>query len=132
MTKILCTYTGDGQTALKHEQSGAEIKTDLPLDNGGKGRCFSPTDLFASSLAACFMTIMGKMASSKGQDLTSAQIEIEKIMYADPRRVGKLILKVTFPPAIAELDKKKYLAALRACPVHNSLSKEIELELSSN
>ena len=132
MTKILCTYTGDGQTTLKHLQSGAQITTDLPADNGGKGRCFSPTDLFTASLAACFLTIMGKMAESKGQDLSSASVEAEKIMYADPRRIGKIILKVTFPAHIEDKDKQKYLAALRACPVHNSLSNNIELILESN
>lgn len=132
MTKILCTYTGDGQTTLKHLQSGEQITTDLPADNGGKGRCFSPTDLFTASLAACFLTIMGKMAESKGQDLSSASVEAEKIMYADPRRIGKIILKVTFPAHIEDKDKQKYLAALRACPVHNSLSNNIELILESN
>ncbi len=132
MTKILCTYTGDGQTTLKHLQSGAQIITDLPADNGGKGRCFSPTDLFTASLAACFLTIMGKMAESKGQDLSSCSVEAEKVMYADPRRVGKIILKVTFPVHIEDKDKQKYLAALRACPVHNSLSNNIELVLESN
>ena len=132
MTKILCTYTGDGQTTLKHLTSGAEITTDLPLDNGGKGRCFSPTDLFASSLAACFLTIMGKMAQSKGQDLTSATVEAEKVMYADPRRVGKIMLKVTFPAHIEDKDKQKYIAALRACPVHNSISMDLEIVLESN
>jgi uncharacterized OsmC-like protein len=132
MTKILCTYTGDGQTTLKHLTSGAQIITDLPADNGGKGRCFSPTDLFTASLAACFLTIMGKMAESKGQDLSSSSVEAEKVMYADPRRVGKIILKVTFPAHIEDKDKQKYLAALRACPVHNSLSNNIELVLESN
>ncbi len=132
MTKILCTYNGDGQTTLKHFNSGAQISTDLPVDNGGKGRCFSPTDLFAASLAACFLTIMGKMAEAKGQDLSSSSVEAEKIMYADPRRVGKIILKVTFPPHIEDKEKQKYLAALRACPVHNSISAALELVLESN
>lgn len=130
MTKILCTYLGDGQTNLKHLSADAQINTDLPLDNGGKGRCFSPTDLFASSLAACFMTIMGKMAASRGQDLTSATIETEKVMFSDPRRVGKIVLNVKFPPAISDEDKEKYVAALRACPVHNSISKSIEIVLN--
>ncbi len=132
MTIMRCTYTGDGQTTLEHLGNGAKIKTDLPLDNGGKGREFSPTDLFASSLAACSITIMAKMAATHGKSLNGATIEVEKVMASAPRRVSKLILKINFPQDTAQEDKPKYLAAIRACPVHNSISKDIELEITSN
>ncbi|MCL2120439.1 MAG: OsmC family protein, partial [Planctomycetaceae bacterium] len=73
MTVISCTYNGDSQTTLQHSDNQAEIRTDLPPDNGGKGREFSPTDLFASSLGACAMTIMGYMAESQGQSITGTR-----------------------------------------------------------
>lgn len=132
MTKILCTYNGDGQTTLFHGPTNEQILTDLPPDNGGKGRRFSPTDLFASALASCALTIMGKMAASKGESLEGASIEIEKIMAENPRRVAKFILNISFPKSISEQDKKKYIASIHACPVHNSLSKEVALEINAN
>ncbi|MDR0952723.1 MAG: OsmC family protein [Elusimicrobiota bacterium] len=132
MSKLYCTYQGDGQTELVHGLSGAKITTDLPPDNGGKGRFFSPTDLFASSLAACAITIMGKMAEARGKSLTGTTVEIDKVMASDPRRVAKIILKITFAPQVAAEDKPKYMASVHSCPVHNSLSKDIEVEFTHN
>lgn len=131
MTKISCTYTGDGQTLLKHGDNQVEIQTDLPTDNGGKGRYFSPTDLFASSLAACAVTIMGKMAESRGHSIDGTQVEVEKEMGTNPRRVAKITLKFTFPDSLDQTDREKYIASIKACPVHNSLG-DVEVEVTSN
>jgi uncharacterized OsmC-like protein len=127
--KISCTYEGDGQTALVHGPTGAQIKTDLPPDNGGKGRMFSPTDLFAASLGACILTIMGEAAKKHGHDLKGAGIEIEKEMSASPRRVGKIALKITLPAHLQEADKKRYLECVKACPVHRSLHPDIKVDI---
>lgn len=132
MTTIFCTYQGDGQTSLKHSDNGVEILTDLPTDNGGRGRHFSPTDLFASSLAACAVTIMGKMAESQGKSITGTTVEVEKQMAANPRRVAKIVVKFAFPETVEPEDRKKYLATFNVCPVHNSLGKDVEIEITSN
>ncbi|WP_424244784.1 putative OsmC-like protein [Elusimicrobium posterum] len=129
MSKILTVYKGDGQCDLVHEATNTVLSTDLPLDNGGKGRKFSPTDLFASSFAACVLTIMGKMAERKGDDFKEAAVEIEKIMVENPRRVGKFILNIKFPSNFTQEQKDFYLAAVKACPVHNSLNPNIEVEI---
>ncbi len=127
--KITCTYEGDGQTRLVHGPSGAQITTDLPPDNGGKGRAFSPTDLFAASLGSCILTIMGSAAQKYGHDLKGAAIAVEKEMSASPRRVGKLTLKITLPQHIGAADRKKYLEYIKACPVHRSLHPDIVVEI---
>lgn len=105
MTTITCTYKGDGETNLIHGPTGAEIRTDLPPDNGGKGRCFSPTDLLASALVSCILTIMGKMAEARGEKLDGAEIEVDKIMASNPRRVGEFVLKVKFPEHFTQDQK---------------------------
>lgn len=130
MTKILCSYTGDGQTRLVHEPTGRVIDTDLPPDNGGKGREFSPTDLFASSFASCMLTIMGKMAVARGDDFTGARVEIDKIMSANPRRVGEFILDITFPAHFTPEQKELYKGAIHACPVHESLHPDIKITVN--
>lgn len=127
MTSILCVYQGDGRTTLKHAGNGMEISTDLPLDNGGKGRSFSPTDLFASSLASCSITIMGKMAESRGLSIAGTRVEVEKIMGSEPRRIAKIVLKYMFPDDISAEDRAKFIASIKACPVHNSLADNVEV-----
>jgi len=129
MTKMLCTYKGDGLTTLIHDGNKEAVQTDLPVDNGGKGRHFAPTDLFASSLAACALTIMGKMADNNGQSIDGVRAEVEKEMGTDPRRVAKITITITFPDTISEADRKKYLHAIDACPVHKSLHPDVVVDV---
>ncbi|MDR2762926.1 MAG: OsmC family protein [Planctomycetaceae bacterium] len=132
MTSFLCTYKGDGQTTLKHSNNAAEVITDLPLDNGGKGRGFSPTDFFASSLGACAMTIMGKQAESQGKSIVGTTVEISKTMGVDPRRITEISVKFTFPDSVPVEDRPDYLKCLKICPVHNSLNSNIKITATSN
>jgi len=128
-TKVTCIYKDDGQTELVHEPTGVKIQTDLPPDSGGKGRAFSPTDLFAASLASCILTIMGGVARRDGRDISGAEIEIEKEMASNPRRVGRFLLKLTLPAGTTAQEREKYLACVKACPVHRSLHPDIKVEL---
>ncbi len=130
MTEITCTYTGDGQTELVHGPSGAVIHTDLPPDNGGKGRLFSPTDLLASAFASCVLTIMGKMAAARGENLQGARLTITKEMAQNPRRVGAFSIKIVFPAHFTQEQKNFYKTAVNACPVHQSLHTGIGLTIN--
>ena len=127
MTAITCTYTGDGETELIHAPTGSIIQTDLPPDNGGKGRRFSPTDLLASAFASCVLTIMGKMAAARKENFEGAKIEIEKIMAQNPRRVGEFVLKITFPAHFTPEQKKFYQTAVNSCPVHQTLREDVKV-----
>lgn len=129
MTRIMNIYKGDGQCEITHQPTNSVITTDLPPDNGGKGRGFSPTDLFASSFASCVLTIMGKMAERKGDNLKGTTIEIDKIMTENPRRIGTFILYISFPADYNEEQKEFYMSAVKACPVHNSLSPAINIDI---
>jgi putative redox protein len=129
-TKITCAYKGDGQTELVHGPTGARISTDLPADNGGKGRTFSPTDLFASSLASCVLTIMAGLAERNGRDLSGTEVEIEKEMSANPRRVGRFALKIKFPAGVTAAERGKYLACVQACPVGKSLHPDVKVDVA--
>ena len=57
MTKVKCSYLGNLNCEAIHLQSGSLIRTDAPLDHCGKGESFSPTDLLATSLGTCLLTI---------------------------------------------------------------------------
>lgn len=123
------TYIGDDQVEIFHTPSKTIIKTDLPVDNGGKGRSFSPTDLFAASLPACILSIMSKVATNNNESLYGTTIEVEKNMTDNPRQVGHLILKIKFAETISEESKKKYRACINACPVHRSLDPHVKVDI---
>jgi putative redox protein len=91
------TYLGELRTEATHLLSGTKIITDAPPDNQGKGEAFSPTDLCATSLAACMITIMGISARNHGLDMTGAHATINKIMASDPRRIARVEINITMP-----------------------------------
>ncbi|TAJ13592.1 OsmC family peroxiredoxin [Marinilabiliaceae bacterium JC017] len=97
MTTIKTKYLGDLRTKNTHLQSGAKIITDAPTDNRGKGEAFSPTDMLATALGNCIMTIMGITAMDNGIDITGTELDITKIMANDPRRVAEVIVEFHFP-----------------------------------
>jgi putative redox protein len=125
-------YNGDLRTTCTHLKSGSYFETDAPTDNNGKGERFSPTDLLATSLATCMITVMGIKARTMGFDLTDVKIEVLKIMKADPRRVGGIELTFHIPDALAGIDDKTK-AILRntgnTCPVQFSLHPDIEVKV---
>ncbi len=122
-------YLGDLRTQATHLQSNEAIITDAPVDNNGKGEAFSPTDLAATSLGSCAMTIMGIMAKREGVDFSGSEIEVTKIMSAEaPRRIAKVIVDFTMktPGALSEEVQAKYVRAAHTCPVSLSLHPDIE------
>lgn len=127
-------YLGGLRNEVEHLQSGTKLVTDAPLDNHGKGESFSPTDLFASSLGCCMLTIMGISAESYGFNIDGTTIETEKIMGTNPRRVIELKLDIHFPKGSNYTDQQKRLieAAARTCPVANSLNPEIKKTITFN
>ena len=125
MTLIKTIYKGNLRTEVEHCQSGAKIITDAPLDNNGKGEAFSPTDLFASSLGACILTIAGMAAEAHGFSIDGATIETAKVMAANPRRVAELCLDITFPQRYPEKEMRLIETAIKSCPVANSLHPDI-------
>lgn len=121
------TYLGDLRTEAVHLQSGTKIITDPPLDNQGRGEAFSPTDLCATSLASCMITIMGISARNHELDITGAHATVNKIMAADPRRIARIEININMPKnGFSEVQKKLLEAAARNCPVAFSLAAGIE------
>lgn len=102
-------YDGNLRTIATHLQSQTEIETDAPVDNQGKGERFSPSDLVATALGSCMMTIMGIKARDLNIDLDETKIEIEKIMKSEPRRIGAINLTFSFPAQLQLEDKEKLI-----------------------
>ena len=128
MTKMKTTYLGGLRCEAEHLDSGAKIQTVAPKDNNGDGSCFSPTDLFATSLGCCMLTIIGMTARTYGFSIDGTTITTEKVMAANPRRVAELHLEIRLPEGSSYSDKEKKLIenAAKTCPVANSLHPDIK------
>ncbi len=128
MATSLVKYVGELRTEATHLQSGTLINTDAPKDNHGKGEAFSPTDLVATALASCMISIMGIVAMKEGiTTVDGASAEVVKVMYPDPRRIGEIHVKITFPKKnFTDKEKKMYEHAALTCPVAKSLHPDIK------
>ncbi len=124
-------YDGSLRTIATHLQSQTTIETDAPLDNQGKAERFSPSDLVATALGSCMLTIMGIKARDLNIDLVGAKIEIEKIMKSEPRRIGGINLTFSFPGSLKLGDKERTILerAAHTCPVIYSIHPDIEIKV---
>ncbi len=120
------TYKGSLRTEAIHVQSGNTIITDAPIDNHGKGEAFSPTDLVATALASCMLTIMGIVANRNHLKINGTTAEIEKIMGANPRRINEIKISIRFNENFDKKTKRKLENAALTCPVSNSLSENLK------
>lgn len=120
-------YQGGLRTEAVHIKSNEKIITDAPLDNNGKGEAFSPTDLLATSLGCCMLTIMGIVAERNNINITGTEVGITKIMAANPRRVSEIVVEFKMPKNNFS-DKEKSLLenAAYTCPVAESLKAELK------
>lgn len=126
-------YQGSLRTIGTHLQSGNTFITDAPLDNQGRGEAFSPTDLLATSLASCMITIMGISAGKHNFELGEVEADIFKTMASNPRRVAKIQIDLRFPHSkFTDKQKKLLIVAARTCPVSLSLHPDLVQEINFN
>jgi uncharacterized OsmC-like protein len=126
------SYVGDLRTVCIHLQSGTQILTDAPTDNHGKGEAFSPTDLVATALGSCMVSIMGIKSKDLDVDLKDSTVSITKIMQSEPRKIAKI--EVILNMAIETSEKNKTILERSAmnCPVLLSLHPDIEKDVVFN
>lgn len=126
------TYISDLRTTATHLQSASTIETDAPTDNNGKGERFSPTDLVATALASCMLTIIGIAANAHGFNIDGTECTVTKIMASEPRRIGEIVVVMTLPKNAAYDYKTKAIIerAAYTCPVFESLHPELKKTIS--
>ena len=133
MVNITGDYQGDLHCTAVHGPSGTSLVTDAPKDNQGRGESFSPTDLVATALGTCMLTVMGIMARTLDIDIAGTTATVEKEMTATaPRMIQSLTVKVHVPHSISPENQQKLVRAAHTCPVHKSLHPDIQTPIEFN
>ena len=125
MTTSKVAYQGNLRTQAIHLQSNNQIITDAPTDNQGKGEAFSPTDLLATSLASCMLTIIGIKARDMDIDIAGTTAEVTKVMATDPRRVSEIHIIVKFNRELDDRTQTIFYNTALTCPVAKSIHPDI-------
>ena len=132
MATVETYYLGELRTEATHLQSENKLITDAPLDNQGKGEYFSPTDLVATALGSCMITVMGIAARAHKFNIDGARLVITKVMTLEaPRRIAEIVVEITFPPESYTDQQKKILDhVVKTCPVALSLHPDVKQTVS--
>ncbi len=127
MATVKSNYQTGLRTSAEHLKSGNKILTDAPVDNNGKGETFSPTDLVASALGSCMMTVMGIAGEKKGIDMSGMHLETTKIMTASaPRKIARIEIEFYWENCPLELSDKDWIKNIGLnCPVALSLHPDL-------
>jgi len=123
-------YLGDLRTEAVHLQSGDRILTDAPKDNEGKGEAFSPTDLVATSLASCMISVMGIKARHHGIDINGTKADVVKEMGVNPRHINAIRINIYFPQTYSKKERELLERTAPTCPVGNSLSENLKEDIT--
>ena len=129
MTSIV-TYEGELRTKSIHLASKDSFITDAPIDNNGKGEAFSPTDLVATALASCMITIIAIAAEKNNIDVSKTSANVKKIMGVNPRTISDIVIEVKMSKDLAQKDRIRLEKAALACPVHKSLHPDMKKEIT--
>jgi len=131
MVQINITYQGQLRCEAVHGPSDTKLSTDAPKDNHGKGELFSPTDLVATALGTCMLTVMGIVAQRHNIPLDGATATVGKEMAASPaRRIGRLTVDIHVPGKLNDEQRKTLENAAHTCPVHKSVHPEIDIPVN--
>ena len=131
MVHMIVNYTGELRCQATHGPSGSKIETDAPADNHGKAERFSPTDLVGAALASCIATTLGILALRKGWDLKGMRVEVDKEMTSTPpRKIARLPVVLWMPKVMADEDRQLIENTARSCPVHRSLSPDVDAPIT--
>lgn len=123
------SYLGNLRTACKHLKSGDTFITDAPTDNNGKGEAFSPTDILATSLASCAMTIIGIYCNKNNISFENCEASVIKLMGNNPRKVDQIIIEMKLSENNwDDSTLEKVMKAARTCPVELTLKNNVQIE----
>jgi putative redox protein len=130
MASVTIEYQGDLHCRAVHELSGTALTTDAPRDNHGKGESFSPTDLVATALGSCILSVMGIKARMLNVDIRGATAAVDKEMANAPaRKIKKISVKVRVPHQLSNEHRQALEAAAYTCPVHKSMHPDVEMPI---
>lgn len=133
MVEITIRYEGDLRSTAIHGPSGTAMRTDAPVDNMGRGESFSPTDLVATALGTCILTILGIVSKRDRIPIEGATIKVTKDMTTEPpRRIARLGVTVNIPQKLSDEQKQRLINAANTCPVKKSLHPDIDVPTQWN
>jgi len=126
-------YLGQLRCIVTRESTKQSVTTDAGVAHGGRDEYLSPVEMTVASLASCAASMLAVVAERNGLDVSDMRVSTHCEMIDRPaRRIGSVRLVFDLPDAIPEAMRSRLEAAVKACPVKNSLHPDIRLEIEMN
>lgn len=104
---------------------------DEPIDLGGKNTGMTPTELLASSLAACTCITLRMYANRKQWNVESIETHVT-ISNQEDSKATLFERTIMFTGTIDTIQRERLLDIANHCPVHKILSHTITIQTSIN
>lgn len=128
MVQVEIRYLGDLRCSATHGPSQINLTTDAPLDNQGLAESYSPTDLVATALGTCMLTIMGIVARKHVWDIRGTTVRVTKHMVSTPiRKIASIETELHIPIELGPEEQKQLENAAHSCPVYETLKGNVEM-----
>ena len=93
----------------------------MPADHDGRGESFSSTDLLATALGTCVLTVIG-ITAKRQLTVTNAETGGKNHEPIGPRRIETLRAWITLPKELSEEQIQLLKRVVNDCPVKRNLS----------
>jgi putative redox protein len=103
-----------------------KLISDEPITNGGKGMGFSPNELLAASLASCTSITLRMYANRKNWALDTIAVDVE-FERNEEKNTSDIIRKISFTGNLNTDQKKLLMSIADKCPIHKTLSSQINI-----
>lgn len=124
MSEIVIDYVEGFSTKIHSKEMKGSVLTDTPKEHGGKGDHFSPTDLLASALGSCVLTMMGLFAKRKNISMEGVKAKVSK--HAKPNgMIAEITVEIYHPEDLVAADREFLEKAGKNCPIHHALNETV-------
>ena len=90
----------------------------------------NPGELLTAALGGCMLTMVGYMASKRGDNAEGTTADIAPRFDEKHSRIIAFDIVLTFPSSFTQTQKEAYGRAAQTCPVHNSLREDIQYTIT--
>jgi putative redox protein len=122
-------YRGEGKLQHVVEAGPHRLIADAPSQYGGEDAGFVPHDLLAAALGACTALTLNMYAQRKGFDLQKVDVKVE---HAEKDGVYIFNRHLEYHGNLTAEQKESLTGIANKCPVHKTLSGEIQIVTDSN
>ena len=125
----LISISQDKDSIFKSEIRKHEFLSDMSFDDGGNDAAPSPADLLVSSLGFCFAMILQRYCKTQGFSDEGIELSMTYLLNDKPKMISSITVDIALPEGFPEDRKPAVLNALKTCVIHNSLSKDVEIDI---